>query len=322
MSATLIWFYLFQTSFVLSQNYVTFLGDKNPNTDHDAYVVQTNCSNAITSLYFDNQMNKWTFSSADSCLHSLNDILSYCQRVYPELNVINIQLVSEKIGFKICDPTSCSVENGALFKCLYGAFKSKTQFQVPVDCQFEHLARKSECKTTENWKNLANQKCQSFNKIFHVTNYSMIQWCDAFKDGIETFNGIEFICCPNKLKNVRIEDENIDSQQFVTNYYSDDVELLDSNNLVYNVKLIDKPKKDEKFKFLGYATTFFLIGFFMTVFVFIFYRIFKKNRKSDILRQRLGQHIDKDQDSQLNQMQINGYENPTYKFFDDQNGSL
>lgn len=324
MKVESILLYFFLKSFVVGQNLVTFLDGKDPNIDRDAYVIQLNCSNEINSLFFDIQSSKWTFSSAEPCLRSLNDILFYCQRVYPRLNILNIQLMSEKVKVKTCISKECSnsIIHGSLFKCLYGVFKSKEQLFVPINCQFEHLMSKKECQTTKMWTKLANQKCQTKKQMYYMTNYSMIQWCDAFKDGIGTFNGIEFVCCPenSKTKKGPYEDENIDeSQQYVENFFYDDNEQLDIKNVVNNVKIINKETKNAKTKLLSYATTFFLIGFFMTVFIFIFVRFIKKRRYKSINRERFNQHLDKNQDSQLDQMQINGYENPTYKFFDEQN---
>lgn len=312
-----------QASFSLCQNYVNFFEGQDPNPDHDSQIIQLDCSNEIKSLYFDIELKKWQFSSADSCLRSLKDILFYCQRVYPQINVINIQLISEETKFRICDLRKCSAyfKRGTLYRCLHGVFKSKEQLKVPQECKFQHLINKNECQNTQMLKKLANQKCQSIDDIYYMTNYSMIQWCDAFKDGIETFTGIEFVCCPNQLNagKVLVEDENIDFQQYPINYNFDEKDEIDTKKLVDNFKILDKNETNGESKFMGYATRFFLIGFFMTVFIFVFSRLFKKGQNKDLLRERLNQNLDKNQDSQLDQMQINGYENPTYKFFDEKN---
>lgn len=151
------------------------------------------------------------------CLNTDKDVLAFCQRAYPQLNVVNIHKMERTIKFVVyqCDPqrlnklnltrknvrtdlfkTACpkyDVEYAKSYRCLYGKFKP-TQLEVPQSCQFQHLESDNECKTDEHWRQLSHEKCKSSDSVLNSS--FLLEWCDAFAGGISTFRGIEFVCCP------------------------------------------------------------------------------------------------------------------------------
>ncbi|CAF0927679.1 unnamed protein product [Brachionus calyciflorus] len=320
---------------VCGLNYVKILSGLELNIDrNDALITQQIACTDQLDFYYDKDSAKWVYTQTQ-CLKTQMDILSYCQRVYPKLNVINILRVQENIQIKYCLNDCKNSENkeinANLYKCLYGAYKSTQQLYIPPNCQFQHSLSVNECKSIEIWKHLADNKCKLINNEFVLTNSSvMLQWCDAFKGGISTFNGIEFVCCPNKKEvKVRLEDDNIDDQEADDSNESNSREI-DSFEQKIELNKDGKANEFERVKskdshstFFNYVSSFFLLGFFMTIFAFAIYLfVNRKTTKSNNVRVNLDDEMlgkNPSEDSQLNSMQINGYENPTYKFFDDQN---
>lgn len=330
----------------------------------DAYVALFNCSQSksiFPSLtYFNMETKKWLTSTA-SCLNTDLDAMSFCQRTYPKLNVINILKVTDLIKFKVkyCLRTSnekCLIKyeySEKSFKCLYGTYKSTDQLNIPKNCLFQHLYTKNECKSNHMWE-LLSKKCNSITATTNVGNFYLnssvlLQWCDVFKSGISTFNGIEFVCCPmqtssssSTIKQVMTGKTIIDKEKLNEDEDIDD----DHQEEVNNVNVLKSKQMDDKdidlslfgnlsnrdigsqpqHTTLSYASLFFLVGFCVTISIFASgYFYLNKKRASNVNNNGniLNQHLisSKLEDTHVNNMQVNGYENPTYKFFERQHST-
>jgi hypothetical protein len=182
--------------------------------DYSVVAVADNCSTdpsssgPIVNMHFDFFSNNWQHQLAVSdhtCLSSGKDILAYCQRVYPKLDVVNILKINRTVRLTLracpdgaddlaaqCDQKSFDVL-GRLYKCLHGKFDLSSKLFVPANCEYRHFFSDQECQTDESWRKLMASSCgRSKSYIF---DYNLLQWCDAFSGGLSSFYGIEFVCC-------------------------------------------------------------------------------------------------------------------------------
>lgn len=300
--------------------------------EKDAFVALFNCTQqtSINSAYFNLDSSQWLAQS--TCLSTDMDILSYCQRAYPKQNVINIlELPNAVWRFKLKESQILTTQK--IYKCLYGSYKSTQQLYIPTNCLFQHMFSQNECKSNRVWNLMAQEKCKSLTN-YELNSSVLLQWCDAFKGGVSTFNGVEFVCCPLKPKSILTkslnqisindkqemlnEDDDIDDEPEKTIFLpNSNIEIKNLNDSIKE-SVIDQQVQHG---YLGYAGFFFVIGFLLTILVFFacyiyLNRIKFKSRKMN--SNNMNQHLINGnvEDSHLNNMQINGYENPTYKFFE------
>jgi hypothetical protein len=163
------------------------------------------CNETYSNVFFDLIARKWHVYKYPTCLHTEKEVLSFCQRIYPKLNVVNVYQLEAVIRFNLyncvisnSDERSClstppMIKLVKPYKCLHGDFK-EAKLSIPTGCQIEHLISKNECKSDDHWRLLSNEKCNAIG--FNLNSSSLLQWCDAFTGGISTFSGIEFVCCP------------------------------------------------------------------------------------------------------------------------------
>lgn len=151
-------------------------------------------------------------SGTKSCFGAKEEILKYCQEVYPELQITNIVEASQPIsidnwckkGKKQCQGHSHIVPP---YKCLEGEFVSDVLL-VPEKCRFFHKDGIDVCESYQHWHSVAKKACVAEVMILH--SYGMLLPC-----GIDRFQGTEYVCCPQtKIKDdvpsKEEEDENED----------------------------------------------------------------------------------------------------------------
>ncbi|XP_030077467.1 amyloid beta precursor like protein 2 isoform X4 [Microcaecilia unicolor] len=151
-------------------------------------------------------------SGTKSCVGAKEEILQYCQEVYPELQITNIVEAIHPVridswckkGKKQCKGHSHIV---LPYKCLEGEFVSDVLL-VPEKCRFFHKDTMNVCKSYQHWHTVAKQACISEVMVLH--SYGMLLPC-----GIDQFHGTEYVCCPQtKIKDEALskeeEDENED----------------------------------------------------------------------------------------------------------------
>ncbi|VDL69493.1 unnamed protein product [Nippostrongylus brasiliensis] len=131
-----------------------------------------------------------------TCLSGKLDILKYCKKAYPKLNITNIVEYSHEVAIEKCkifgneDETLThdmkdSIQNGE--------FKSEA-LQVPHDCRFSHVNSGESCNDYQHWQDEATKQCRAktFNgKPMTVRSFAVLEPCS-----LDLFTGVEFVCCP------------------------------------------------------------------------------------------------------------------------------
>nr|CAB3262577.1 uncharacterized protein LOC100180559 [Phallusia mammillata] len=133
------------------------------------------------------------------CMSSASDMLAYCKKIYPTLDITNVLKETEKVGImNWCSigkkgPT-CKGHPHAVVpvKCIIGSFQSPA-LQVNEDCQFLHVHNVSQCESYDYWATVANGKCQELSMSLQP-DFSPLKPCVDIPDA---WHGVEFVCCPS-----------------------------------------------------------------------------------------------------------------------------
>ncbi|XP_069080575.1 amyloid beta precursor like protein 2 isoform X6 [Pleurodeles waltl] len=147
------------------------------------------------NMHMNIQTGKWEpdTSGYKSCFDTKEEVLQYCQEVYPELQIMNVVEANQPVnidnwckkGKKQCKGHSHIV---VPFKCLVGEFVSDVLL-VPEKCKFFHKERMDVCKSHQYWHNVAKEACMTEVMILH--SYGMLLPCAT-----DQFRGTEYVCCP------------------------------------------------------------------------------------------------------------------------------
>ncbi|XP_049485265.1 amyloid-beta precursor protein isoform X6 [Panthera uncia] len=156
------------------------------------------------NMHMNVQNGKWESdpSGTKTCIGTKEDILQYCQEVYPELQITNVVEANQPVtiqnwckrGHKQCKTHARIV---IPYRCLVGEFVSDALL-VPDKCKFLHQERMDVCETHLHWHTVAKETCSEKSTSLH--DYGMLLPC-----GIDKFRGVEFVCCP-----LAEESDNID----------------------------------------------------------------------------------------------------------------
>ncbi|XP_010146393.1 PREDICTED: amyloid-like protein 2 isoform X3 [Eurypyga helias] len=147
------------------------------------------------NMHVNIQTGKWEpdTSGTKSCFGRKEEILQYCQEMYPDLQITNVVEANQPVsidswckrGKKQCkDHTHIVVP----YKCLVGEFVSDVLL-VPEKCRFFHKERMDVCESHQHWHTVAKEACLTEGMILH--SYGMLLPC-----GIDKFHGTEYVCCP------------------------------------------------------------------------------------------------------------------------------
>jgi len=147
----------------------------------------------------------WVKDDSTGCLKDPVEILNYCKKVFPTLDVRNVVEGSQKVTIdNWCDfgTTKCDKQFVVTpYRCLVGPFQSDALL-VPEHCVFDHVHNSKLCTSFAEWNKTAHQACTDRSMV--QQSFAMLQPC-----GIDKFNGVEFVCCPvkadNEVKNIRDE---------------------------------------------------------------------------------------------------------------------
>ncbi|XP_007437885.2 amyloid-like protein 2 isoform X3 [Python bivittatus] len=147
------------------------------------------------NMHVNIQTGKWETdpSGTKSCFGRKEEILEYCQEIYPDLRITNVVELNEPVciknwckkGKKQCKGHTHIV---VPFKCLVGEFVSDVLL-VPEKCRFFHRERMVVCKSHQYWHIVAKEACLTEGMILH--SYGMLLPC-----GVDKFHGTEYVCCP------------------------------------------------------------------------------------------------------------------------------
>ncbi|XP_010215508.1 PREDICTED: amyloid-like protein 2 isoform X3 [Tinamus guttatus] len=147
------------------------------------------------NMHVNIQTGKWEpdTSGTKSCFGTKEEILQYCQEMYPDLQITNVVEANQPVsieswckkGKKQCkDHTHIVVP----YKCLVGEFVSDVLL-VPEKCRFFHKERMDVCESYQHWHTVAKEACLTEGMILH--GYGMLLPC-----GVDQFHGTEYVCCP------------------------------------------------------------------------------------------------------------------------------
>ncbi|NWH40120.1 APLP2 protein, partial [Chloropsis hardwickii] len=147
------------------------------------------------NMHVNIQTGKWEpdTSGTKSCFGRKEEILQYCQEMYPDLQITNVVEANQPVsidswckrGKKQCkDHTHIVVP----YKCLVGEFVSDVLL-VPETCRFFHKERMDVCESHQHWRTVAKEACLTEGMILH--SYGMLLPC-----GVDQFHGTEYVCCP------------------------------------------------------------------------------------------------------------------------------
>ncbi|CAI9587225.1 unnamed protein product [Staurois parvus] len=151
------------------------------------------------NMHFNVQISKWEPdpSGSKSCFQKEEEILEYCQEVYPDFKITNVVEANEPVsidnwckkGKKNCKGHSHIV---VPYKCLVGDFVSDVLL-VPEKCKFFHKEQMDLCEKEQYWQNVARKACVTEVMLLH--SYGMLLPCGAGQ-----FRGTEYVCCPHVKK--------------------------------------------------------------------------------------------------------------------------
>ncbi|OZC05444.1 hypothetical protein X798_07584, partial [Onchocerca flexuosa] len=136
-------------------------------------------------------------STLATCLNGKLDILKYCRKAYPKLDVTNIVEYSHEVEI----PGWCREQGSPCkwthtvrpYQCIIGEFHSEA-LQVPHGCRFGHINDRQLCNDYAHWKDAAYKQCKTKvvnDKRMAVRSFAVLEPC-----GLDLFTGVEFVCCP------------------------------------------------------------------------------------------------------------------------------
>ncbi|XP_062894996.1 amyloid beta precursor like protein 2 isoform X2 [Mobula hypostoma] len=163
------------------------------------------------NMFMDIKTGKWEAdpTGAQSCLGTKDEILNYCSKVYPDLQISGVIESNQptkienwcKRGKRKC---SGHVHIVVPFRCLVGEFVSEALL-VPDRCKFLHQERMDLCDSHFYWHSVAKEACTAETLDLH--SYGMLLPC-----GRDRFRGVEYVCCPSRFQGRRLEEEDLQEE--------------------------------------------------------------------------------------------------------------
>nr|XP_032658206.1 amyloid-like protein 2 isoform X3 [Chelonoidis abingdonii] len=165
------------------------------------------------NMHVNIQTGKWEpdTSGTKSCFGTKEEILRYCEEIYPELQITNVVEANQPVsidnwckkGKKQCKGHTHIV---VPYKCLVGEFVSDVLL-VPEKCRFFHKERMDVCESHQHWHTVAKEACLTEGMILH--SYGMLLPC-----GVDQFHGTEYVCCPQtKIVDEALSEEDEDEDE-------------------------------------------------------------------------------------------------------------
>ncbi|XP_075763090.1 amyloid beta precursor like protein 1 isoform X1 [Pelodiscus sinensis] len=142
-------------------------------------------------------------AGARSCFRSRQEILAYCQEVYPELQITSAVEGTQPITIdNWCKKgrPQCKGHRHIVvpYRCLVGEFVSEALL-VPDTCKFLHQEKMDSCESYVYWHGVAKEACSSEGLELH--SYGMLLPC-----GADRFRGVEYVCCPSRPLPLQLEE--------------------------------------------------------------------------------------------------------------------
>ncbi|CAF1626187.1 unnamed protein product, partial [Didymodactylos carnosus] len=193
------------------------------------------CDSKKPNLYYDPEKQLWIEHLTTKCVGNEDNVLEFCQKVYPNHNIVNIVRLDNVLRFenwcelaprtsenyiRRCKKGTDTEEAVQPFRCLSDPFQSD-QLLIPTDCQLQTLYDSSACLHQEKWQSQASFNCSE--KKLMLNSSSLLKWC-----GLAKFVGIKFVCCP--FKNDELESPNAKDLWNDDNLLAEDDEIRDFSN--------------------------------------------------------------------------------------------
>ncbi|XP_066221337.1 amyloid beta precursor like protein 2 isoform X3 [Saccopteryx leptura] len=145
------------------------------------------------NMHVNIQTGKWEPdpTGTKSCFGTKEEVLQYCQEMYPELQITNVMEANQPVSVdNWCqrDKKHCKSHIVIPFKCLVGEFVSDVLL-VPEKCQFFHKERMEVCENHQHWHTVVKEACLTQGLTLY--SYGMLLPC-----GVDQFHGTEYVCCP------------------------------------------------------------------------------------------------------------------------------
>ncbi|XP_007232596.2 amyloid beta precursor like protein 1 isoform X2 [Astyanax mexicanus] len=147
------------------------------------------------------------------CFTQPSKILSYCQEMYPGLQISHVEEASAPVtipawcnkGWGYCQKRQSIV---IPYRCLVGEYVSEALL-VPDRCRFLHQEQMDSCESYIYWHNIAKEACTADSLELH--SYGLLLPCG------NRFRGVEYVCCPGRSgAGGRGETEGVDTPQGAT----------------------------------------------------------------------------------------------------------
>ncbi|XP_077193161.1 amyloid beta precursor like protein 1 isoform X1 [Paroedura picta] len=155
-------------------------------------------------LHLNIQTGRWEPDAfgTHTCFQTTEEIRSYCQEVYPELQITNAVEGTQPVAIdNWCKKgrPKCKNHRHILvpYRCLVGEFVSEALL-VPDKCKFLHQEKMDSCESYLYWHSVAKEACSPEELVLH--SYGMLLPC-----GADRFRGVEYVCCPARPAPVRVE---------------------------------------------------------------------------------------------------------------------
>ncbi|XP_053125322.1 amyloid beta precursor like protein 2 isoform X2 [Hemicordylus capensis] len=202
------------------------------------------------NMHVNIQTGKWEPdpSGTKSCFGRKEEILQYCQEIYPELQITNVVDANQPVsienwckkGKKQCKGHTHIV---VPFKCLVGEFVSDVLL-VPEKCRFFHRERMDVCKSHQYWHTVAKEACLTEGTILH--SYGMLLPC-----GVDQFHGTEYVCCPqakivDEALSKEEEEEEEDEDEDYDSYKSEFPTEADIEDFTAAIVEMDEDEEEEQ----------------------------------------------------------------------------
>lgn len=145
------------------------------------------------NMHVNIQTGKWEPdpTGTKSCFGTKEEVLQYCQEMYPELQITNVMEANQPVSVdNWCrrNKKQCKSHFVIPFKCLVGEFVSDVLL-VPEKCQFFHKERMEVCENHQHWHSVVKEACLTQGMTLY--SYGMLLPC-----GVDQFHGTEYVCCP------------------------------------------------------------------------------------------------------------------------------
>jgi phage host-nuclease inhibitor protein Gam len=175
---------------VLTLQVSAYISDKSDSKEDVTPMVAFMCNKPTMHMTSDG----WKKDDTTDCLSEPWEILVYCKKMYPKLDITNIVEASEKVtienwcrhGHERCHHHGSHTVRP--YRCLEGPFQSDALL-VPEHCVFDHIHRSSECKSFDAWNSTASESCKERGMV--QQSFAILLPCK-----VDRFSGVEFVCCP------------------------------------------------------------------------------------------------------------------------------